>query len=486
MAYVSEERLSAIGASSTTIVQEGFVWVMSRTDHTGLVRLGSSLEQPDTINNSSADGQWRLDYFARVDDRQQAHAAASEFLAPFRRDRHLYETDAVVAATAIENCAVPIQFRKTSFRSAETGGSEPTISQPIGTESIEDDSGENRSVRQRAMAKLLFDAEQLLEDSELVTGPISYERAFPSPAETARTSPVNAAMAQPATSLPAAPVEPATEPADELTHRSPMNELLTSEAKANRIASGSLPATRTPPPPTPMPPRQRPATEVDSLDQTDAEVSVQAEQLQPEQENEDANPLFPRTEEVLWMDRNADKTAGAAQQDVPLKTDSTPRPEAESEARSEAQVEARLEEQNDVRVDSQSQRVSAPDDAGGDEPAEPPKPRPKTTPRPDLFDSRENDRSILMQMEHLIIKREARQNLRNIRSRIGWSTVKGIPLGALGGFLLMLALNIPDDVAFLIGFLLIGAVVGACLLGAYQATRLWGAAAHWRRIAQQP
>lgn len=455
MTGLSEDSAVVIGAaggsaaSSTTVVQEGFVWVMSRTDQPGMIRLGSSLEQPDTINNSTTDAGWTLDYYARVDDRQQAHAAASEFLAPFRRDRHLYETDAVVAATAIENSKVPIRFRKTSFKNIQNSSDQDYRSHQFSsTDSIQDVT-ETRSVRQRAMAKLLFDAEQLLEDSELVTGPVAYERTFrPLSEQNVAESPLATAAKQSAEPEPT----PATNPADALNHRSPMNELLSTEGV--RKTSGSMPASRSTPPAPPTPPRSQPKSATDQHEQQHEQQHAQHDQKDVVKLSQGAAkprreeiPEYPRTDEVLWM--NTRKRAPVEQvvheDNVEVRLEV---PHAEQTEHSEESLAADNRQQRRYRVD--------------------------------------NDRSILLQMEHLIIKREARQNLRDIRGRIGWSTLKGIPLGALAGFLLMLALNVPDDTAFLIGYLLVGAVLGACLLGLYQSSRLWHAAAHWRRIARHP
>jgi|GEM_PF-6097695 len=429
-------------AGSGSNVQEGYVWVMSHSDQPKLIRLGSSLEQPDTLNNAATDIGWRLDYYALVDDRQQAHAAASNFLAPFRRDRHLYETDAVVAATAIENSSVPIQFRKTSFSDSIEADVDNVRAQPQSVIAAEE-SAETRSVRQRAMAKLLFDAEQLLEDSELVTGPISYERAFPSPKldSAPDTATPGAALAKQATAIPEkAPValESEESASDALTHRSPMNELLTTEttgrARRKSIGKplGSTPPTRTPPPAPPMPPRERP---------------------QPDRE-EFAIPFASTDDDVQSLDENT----AAHFEDQNFTDDNYA--DADIDAYYEDQLQADLQ---DSAFDPEEVVT------------------PGTTKNTKTESPR--DREILMQMERLIVQREARQNLRAIRSRIGWATIKGVAFGALLGLILMLALNVPDEIALLIGFIAVGAILGAGLMGIYQSSRLWSAAAHWRRIA---
>jgi len=294
------------------------------------------------------------------------------------------------------------------------------------------------------MAKLLFDAEQLLEDSELVTGPISYERTFPSPqtSDTSLSPQRPEAMPAPGT----APVkttpqpEPTQRSSDALTHRSPMNELLTTDGggrgKRKTVGKplGTAPATRSIPPAPPTPPRARPAPETEDF----------------------ANPVESPFDNATSIDAQSFDDAMRTTPAQPSEHDVDYAPHAQyREQRDDDRYDA------DVSIDPTIDDTVASTRAGNEE----------------------HDRTILMQMERLIVQREARQNLRAIRNRIGWATVKGIAIGALLGLLLMLALNVPDEIALLIGFITVGAVLGAGLMGIYQSSRLWSAASHWRRVA---
>jgi len=92
------------------------------------------------------------------------------------------------------------------------------------------------------------------------------------------------------------------------------------------------------------------------------------------------------------------------------------------------------------------------------------------------------DADTLQRMEHLILRREATQNLRRIRISYAMSFLQGIPLGAALGFGALMALNQPQDQETLIRFIIAGTVALPILLFGYRLARNWGDASRWRAV----
>jgi len=205
---------------------KGFIWVRQSESDPGLSMLGTSSAAPQQKDLAGDLANWQIHYYAEVDDTAAAMNEASRFLSSFADLNcaldHVYRTQPVIAATAIETSSAQIRFRKSSFpRTTASGTPAP---------SVDDSDVDNtklrslleRSVARRERAHVLID--QLLEVEDALAKSASITGVS--------ISTVNGAVAMPTAD--AAKI-PTLQPADaDEEHRDLRNEPSISEHHENR------------------------------------------------------------------------------------------------------------------------------------------------------------------------------------------------------------------------------------------------------------
>lgn len=110
---------------------KGFVSVHRSVARTHVIRIGHTSIPPEAEQLEDHTGErWTLEYYALVDNVDDAFRSASSFLKPYSlhtNDDHsassgenLYTTHPVIAATAIETSGINIRFRRSLFESLHT------------------------------------------------------------------------------------------------------------------------------------------------------------------------------------------------------------------------------------------------------------------------------------------------------------------------------------------------------------------------------